>query len=88
MRFVWLGVAVVGFYPFTLVANGQITTGSLVMSFAVLQQFIRVCLLLVAVLYLSGANNHAVRPAAQNLKPTHFGFLSESAENVNRGAVC
>lgn len=51
----------VGFYPFTLVAAGQITTGSLVMSLAVFQQLIGVCLLLVAVLYLSRANYHLVR---------------------------
>lgn len=53
----------VGFYPFTLAASGQITPGSLVMSFAVLQQLIGVCLLLVAVLYLSRADRR-VRPVA------------------------
>jgi hypothetical protein len=40
-------------YPFTLVASGQTTIGSLVMSFAVFQELIGVCLLLVAVIYLS-----------------------------------
>jgi len=42
-----------GFYPFTLVERGQMTLGSLVASLAVFQQLIGVCLLLVAVLYLS-----------------------------------
>jgi hypothetical protein len=54
----------VGFYPFTLVASGQMTMGSLVMSFAVFQQLIGVCLLLVAVLYLSRPRNHKIRPTA------------------------
>jgi hypothetical protein len=48
----------VDFYPFSLVASGQMTTGNLVMSLAVFQQFIGVCLLLVAVLYLSRAKIH------------------------------
>ena len=51
-------------YPFTLVASGQMTTGALVMSFAVFQELISVCLLLVAVLYLSRSRNLAVRPIA------------------------
>ena len=38
-------------YPFTLVASGQMTSGSLVLSFAVFQELIGVCLLLTAVLY-------------------------------------
>jgi hypothetical protein len=39
-------------YPFTLIARGQMTTGSFLVSFAVFQQLIGICLLLVAVLYL------------------------------------
>jgi hypothetical protein len=54
----------VGFYPFTLVASGGMTSGSLVMSLAVFQQLIGVCLLLVAVLYLARAKNHPVRPVS------------------------
>jgi hypothetical protein len=54
----------VGFYPFTLVASGQMSIGSLVASFAVFQQFIGVCLLLVAILYLSRAKNYPLRPIA------------------------
>ena len=54
----------VGFYPFGLIASGQMTIGSLVMSLAVFQQLIGVCLLLVAVLYLSRAKAPAVRPIA------------------------
>jgi hypothetical protein len=41
------------FYPFTLVERGQMTLGSLVTSLALFQQLIGVCLLLIAVLYLS-----------------------------------
>jgi len=51
-------------YPFTLVGSGQITAGSLVMSLAVCQELIGICLLLVAVLYISRSKNHAVPPAA------------------------
>jgi hypothetical protein len=54
----------VGFYPFTLVASGQITIGSLMTSFAVFQKLIGVCLLLVAVLYLSRAKTQTVQPIA------------------------
>jgi hypothetical protein len=54
----------VGFYPFTLVARGQMTIGTFVRSFAVSQEFIGVCLLLVAILYLSRAKNHPLRPIA------------------------
>jgi hypothetical protein len=43
----------VGFYPFTLVENGQMTFGSLIVSLDLIQQVIGVCLLLIAVLYLS-----------------------------------
>ena len=42
-----------GFYPFTLIERGQVTIGSLVASLALFQQIIGVCLLLIAVLYLS-----------------------------------
>lgn len=51
-------------YPFTLIVSGQMTTGSLVSSFAVFQQLIGICLLLVAVLYLCRTKNHTVRPIA------------------------
>ena len=52
------------FYPFTLVANGQMTMGRLVESFAVFQQLIGVCLLLVAVFYLSVARDRTIHPTA------------------------
>lgn len=42
----------IGFYPFSLVERGQMTIGSLLLSLNLLQQFIGVGLLLVAVLYL------------------------------------
>ena len=51
-------------YPFTLIASGQMTIGSLVMSFAIFQQLIGICLLLVAVLYLCRTKNHPIRPIA------------------------
>jgi hypothetical protein len=51
-------------YPFSLIGSGQVGIGSLVTSFAVFQQLIGLCLLLVAVLYLSRAGNHNVRPLA------------------------
>jgi hypothetical protein len=44
---------VVGVFPFSLVEHGQLTAGGLMVSFTLLQQLIGVCLLLVAVLYLS-----------------------------------
>ncbi len=43
----------VGFYPFTLVEHGQMTLGALVASLGAIQQIIGVCLLLIAILYLS-----------------------------------
>src|SRR5260370_2555119 len=43
----------VGFYPFTLVENGQMTFGSLILSLDLIQQVIGVGRLLIAVLYLS-----------------------------------
>jgi len=49
-------------FPFTRITNGQMTTGTLVTSFAVSQELIGVCLLLVAVLYLSRAANQTARP--------------------------
>jgi hypothetical protein len=49
------------FYPFTLVERGQMTLGSLVMSLAMFQQLIGVCLLLIAVLYLSKTKTPANR---------------------------
>jgi hypothetical protein len=50
----------VDYYPFSLVASGQMTMGNLVMSLAVLQQLTGLCLSLVAVLYLSRAKSHSV----------------------------
>jgi hypothetical protein len=47
----------VDFYPFSLVEHGQITIGELATSLALSQQLIGVCLLLVAVLYLSKTNS-------------------------------
>ena len=44
-------------YPFTLIERGQLTTGTLLVSFTVFQQLTGVCLLLIAVLYLSRAKN-------------------------------
>ncbi len=43
----------VGFYPFTLVESGQMTFGSLIVSLDLIQEVIGICLMLVAVLYLS-----------------------------------
>jgi hypothetical protein len=40
-------------YPFSLIEHGQITIGGLLMSFALSQQLVGVCLLLIAVLYLA-----------------------------------
>jgi hypothetical protein len=54
----------VGFYPFTLVASGQVTVGSLMTSFAVFQQLIGSCFLLVAVLYLSRPKTEIAQPIA------------------------
>jgi hypothetical protein len=51
-------------YPFTLIVSGQMTTGSLVMSLAVVQQLIGIFLLLVAVLYLCRTKNNPIRPVA------------------------
>jgi hypothetical protein len=48
VRHEWAGV-----YPFSLIERGQMTLGELVSSLALVQQLIGVCLLLVAVLYLS-----------------------------------
>jgi len=43
----------VALYPFTLVERGQITLGGLMSSMVILQQLVGVCLLLIAVFYLS-----------------------------------
>jgi hypothetical protein len=40
-------------YPFNLISSGQITAGGVVVSVAVVQQLIAVCLLLIAVIYLN-----------------------------------
>jgi len=53
----------VAFYPFTLVERGEVTMGSLISSLAILQQLVGVCLLLVAVFYLS-------RTASNNVNST------------------
>jgi hypothetical protein len=51
-------------YPFNLIASGQMTIRGVITSFALFQQLTGVCLLLVAVLYLSRTRNHTVRPMA------------------------
>ena len=48
---------VVGFYPFSLVEHGQMTVGDLFASLSLVHQLIGICLLLVAVLYLSKTKN-------------------------------
>jgi hypothetical protein len=53
----------VSFYPFTLVERGQISLGEVMTSLALLQQLIGVCLLLVAVFYLSKIKNSSLHPA-------------------------
>ena len=58
---------VVGFYPFSLVEHGQMTLGGFVASLSLFRQFqqlIGICLLLVAVLYLSKTKNATDLPAA------------------------
>lgn len=55
---------VVGLYPFSLVEHGQMTLGSLVLSLSLFQQLIGICLLLVAVLYLSNTRNTRDLPTA------------------------
>jgi hypothetical protein len=47
----------VGFYPFSLVSSGQITTGELVLYLGLFGQVVGVCLLFVAVLYLANTRN-------------------------------
>jgi hypothetical protein len=54
-----------GFYPFSLIATGQLTVGELVSLTRSVQQLIGVGLLLVAVLYLSRAKRPPdLQPAA------------------------
>lgn len=55
---------VVGFYRFSLVEHGQMTIGGLVASLSWVQQLIGICLLLVAVLYLSKTKNATDLPVA------------------------
>jgi hypothetical protein len=50
----------VAFYPFTLVERGEVTVGVLVSWLAILQQLVGVCLLLVAVFYLSRTTKNSV----------------------------
>jgi hypothetical protein len=52
VRHEWTGV-----YPFSLVARGQVTVGELVFYLGLFQQLVGVCLLFVAVLYLSKTRN-------------------------------
>ena len=54
----------VAFYPFTLVERGEMTMGALISSLAILQQLVGVCLLLVAVFYLSRTTSNTVRPTS------------------------
>jgi hypothetical protein len=49
------------FFPFTLVERGDMTMGSLISLLAILQQLVGVCLLLVAVFYLSRTAGNSVR---------------------------
>jgi hypothetical protein len=52
-------------FPFSLVGRGEVTIGELAASLAVFEQLIGICLLMVAVLYLSkGRNTNGFRPAA------------------------
>lgn len=51
----------VGFFPFSLVEHGHLTLGELVLYLGSLNQLVGVCLLLVAVLYLSRTRN-AISP--------------------------
>lgn len=47
----------VGFYPFSLVASGQMTLGELMLYLGLFGQLVGVCLLFVAVLYLANTRN-------------------------------
>lgn len=47
----------IGFYPFKLVATGQMTIGQLVIYLGSLSQLVGICLLFVAVLYLANPRN-------------------------------
>jgi hypothetical protein len=51
-------------YPFTLIESGQITVGGLAVSLTLLQQLVGVCLLLVAVIYLSKTKGADVQTAS------------------------
>jgi hypothetical protein len=51
----------VAFFPLTLVERGEMTMGSLISSLAILHQLVGVCLLLVAVFYLSRTTSNTVR---------------------------
>jgi hypothetical protein len=53
----------IGFYPFTLVEQGQTSVGSFVYSLGLLEQLIGVGLLLVAVLYLCKTQGNPNRQA-------------------------
>jgi hypothetical protein len=55
----------VAFYPFTLVERGEMTIGALMSSLAILQQLVGVCLILVAVFYLSRTTSNSVSSATQ-----------------------
>jgi hypothetical protein len=51
----------VGFYPFSLVERGEMTLGNLVASLQLVEQLVGVCLLLIAVIYLSKGRNGELR---------------------------
>ena len=54
----------IGLYPFTLVERGRITIGEFAASVNWTEQFVGICLLLVAVLYLSKTKSkHSHEPA-------------------------
>lgn len=48
----------IGLFPFTLVEHGRMTLGTLVVSMAWAQELVGICLLFIAVLYLSKAHTH------------------------------
>jgi hypothetical protein len=54
----------VGVYPFTLIKSGQMRISSLITSLSLLQQLIGVCLLLIAIFYLSKTKSNSVHAAA------------------------
>jgi hypothetical protein len=54
----------VSFYPFTLVERGQVSLSEVLTSLALLEQLIGVCLLLIAVFYLSKIKDNSLNPVS------------------------